>query len=403
MPKRLVTRLVVMVHGEVHPRWLPVRRAFADVIADGEAGAALSIVHDGETVLDLWGGSDPTDGTPWRQDSATLGFSAAKGIVALLAAMEIEAGRLDPSARVADYWPEFAAAGKGEITVGDVMTHVAGIPVLPLDSVDDLLDPLPLAARLAASPPSYPPRSARIYHILSYGVVLAEVLRRITGRDIGALLQARIADPLGASLWLGMPEAADPRFRRALMDPVESPPEPGPIDGAVGAAIRASYLSTAQIIPLFERVDGVIGTEPMNGPGFRRAQVPGGGLVTDARSLARAYGACTATVDGVRLISDDTARLVSADHLGGIPEPTYLPGTVPTTRWGLGFEISHRHCRMLGEGSFGHAGMGGRLAFAHLPSRLGFAFVGQRMLFPEPGADPRWSRLLGAVESVLVG
>ncbi len=390
-----------MIYGDVHPRWQSLRDAFATVLDADDAGASVAIVHRGELVVDLWGGTDPLSGTPWDHDSLTLAFSAAKGIVALLAAMEVEAGRLDPDHTVSTYWPEFGAHGKDTITVRDVLTHVAGIPVLPLESIADLRDPIALAARLAQEPPSYRPRSARIYHILSYGVIAGELLRRVTGLEIGALLQEKIAEPLHASLWLGLPPSADDRYLPALMDPIETAPAPTSVEGDAGAAVLAGYRATDQIIPLFVRENGIQGTEPMNGFEFRRAQVAGGGLVTNARALARVYGACTAEVDGVRLLSDETVQLVSRDHLGGVPEPTYLPGAVPTTRWGLGFEISHAHAPMLGEGSFGHAGMGGRLAFAHAPSQLGFAFVGQRMTFPPPGADPRWRALLAAVEGVL--
>lgn len=392
-----------MIYGDVHPRWQSLREAFASVLDADEAGASVAIVHRGELVVDLWGGTDPLSGTPWDRDSLTIAFSAAKGVVAILAAMEVEAGRLDPDRTVSTYWPEFGAAGKETITVRDVLTHVAGIPVLPLESISDLRDPIAMAERLAGEAPSYRPRSARIYHILSYGVIVGELLRRVTGLEIGALLQEKIAEPLHASLWLGLPESADQRYLPALMDSIETAPAPTPtsVEGDAGAAVLAGYRATEQIIPLFVRENGVIGTEPMNGLEFRRAQVAGGGLVTNARALARVYGACTSEVDGVRLLSDETVRRVSVDQLGGVPEPTYLPGAVPTTRWGLGFEISHVHAPMLGEGSFGHAGMGGRLAFAHAPSRLGFAFVGQRMTFPPPGADPRWTALLSAVADVL--
>ena len=390
-----------MIHGEVSPRWQPVREAFDEVVDAEDGGAAVAIVHAGKTVVDLWGGHDPLSGTAWEEDSVTIAFSAAKGVVALLVGTEIDAGRLDPARPVAHYWPEFAANGKGEITVGDVLTHVAGIPVLPIDTTDDLLRPLELAERIAAAAPSYPPRSARIYHILSYGLVIAEVLRRITGLGIGALLQQRIAEPMRLSMWLGTPASEDSRFRPGLMGPVESAPAPTAVAGDAGAAMLAGHRAMEQVVPLFERHDGVLGSEPMNGETFRRAQVAAGGLVTDARSLARMYGACTAEVGGIRLLSDRTARLMSSDHQDGIREPTYLPGAVPTSHWGMGFEISHVHCPMLGPGSFGHAGMGGRLAFAHAPTQLGFAFVGQRMLFPAPGADPRWDRLLRAVREVL--
>ncbi len=390
-----------MMHGETRPGWEGLGDAFAAVLAEDAAGAALAIVHDGELVVDLWGGTDPLSGRDWDSDSVVLAFSAAKGMVALLVAQEIAAGRLDPAAPVAAYWPEFAAAGKAEITVHDVLTHTAGLPVLPLTHLDELLDPVALASALALQPPAYPPRSARVYHILSYGTILAEVLRRITGQGLGALLHQRVASPLDASLWFGLPPADDPRFLPSLMGPVESAPPPEVTSGPDAAACHAAFASTEQIIPLFERVNGEIGTETMNSASFRRAELGGGGLVADARSLARVYGACVAEVDGVRLLPADTVARVSRDSLGGIAEPVCRVGVATTTRWGLGFEISHALCPMLGPGSFGHAGMGGRLAFAHAPSRTGFAFVGQRMAFPPPGHEPRWERLLAATAVAL--
>lgn len=389
------------VHGEVAPGWEPLAEAVADVLDTDAAGAAVAIVHDGNLVVDLWGGTDPLSSRAWERDSVVLTFSAAKGMVALLVAQQVQAGTIDPGAPVARYWPEFAAAGKQEITVSDVLTHVAGVPVLPLHGLTDLLDPVDLAARLAPEPPAYPPRSARIYHILSYGTILAEVLRRVTGRGLGDLLSTHVSSPLGASMWFGTPASAEPRVLLSLMGPVEPAPLPEVTTGPSAVACEAAYRSTAQIIPIFERVDDQIGTEMMNTASFRAAQIGGGGLVSDARSLALAYGACVAPVDGVRLLDDETVALVSADHLGGIGEPVCIAGAGTTTRWGLGFEISHPANPMLGPGSFGHAGMGGRLAFAHAPSRLGFAFVGQRMSFPAPGDDPRWHRLLAATAAVI--
>lgn len=387
-----------MINGDVADEWESVRTAFSHALDVDEAGGSLAIVHRGRTVVDLWGGTDPLSGQAWEEDSVTLAFSTAKGVTALLIAQEIESGRLDPNAPVSRYWPEFGAQGKQAITLHQVLTHTAGMPVLPLRTLTDLQSPIDLAERLAATPPAYPPGSARIYHVLSYGTILGEVLRRVTGRDIGSLLADRVAVPLGTSMWLGAPDVVESRYRPALMGPVENPTAP---DRDAGTACEAAYLANSQTTALFVRVDGEQGSEPMNQRSFRRSQVAAGGLVTDARSLARMYAASLGEVDGVRLLSTDTVAEVSRDHLGGIREPMCTPGAVPTTRWGLGFEISHEHCPMLGEGSFGHAGMGGRLAFAHAPSELGFAFVSQRMLFPAPGTDVRWSGILDAVRAVL--
>ena len=145
------------VHGEVAPGWEPLADAVADVLDTDAAGAAVAIVQDGDLVVDLWGGTDPLSGRAWERDSVVLTFSAAKGMVALLVAQQVQAGTLDPAAPVAWYWPEFAAAGKAEITVGDILTHVAGVPVLPLHGLTDLLDPVDLSARLAAEPPAERP------------------------------------------------------------------------------------------------------------------------------------------------------------------------------------------------------------------------------------------------------
>lgn len=390
--------MVIMMNGAVTSGWETVREACEDALSVDEAGGALAIVHRGQTVVDVWGGTDPLSGLPWRQDSITLGFSTAKGVVALLVAQEIEAGRLDPNAPVATYWPEFAQNGKADITLLQVLTHTAGMPVLSMQSVDDLLAPIELAQRLAGEPPSYPPATARIYHVLSYGTILAEVLRRVTGKDVGTLVADRIAAPLAGSLWLGQPAEVESRYLPALMGPVEGPP---PLGAGAGPACEAAFVANSQATVIFERVDGVQGTEPMNQFAFRSAQLAAGGLVTDARSLARMYAACVGDVNGVRLLHPNTVDLVSSDQLRGIAEPPCYPSSVPTTRWGLGFEISHEHCPMLGEGSFGHAGMGGRLAFANAPAELGFAFVSQRMMFPAPGEDVRWAGILAAVRGVL--
>lgn len=390
----------IEIHGTTRAGFAALEDAFAEVLASDDAGAALAVVRDGEVVVDLWGGVDPLSGAEWSREGVTLAFSAAKGMVALLVAQQVQAGRLDPAAPVARYWPEFAAYGKREITVADVLTHVAGMPTLPLARTDEVLDPVELARKLAEHEPDYPPRTARVYHVLSYGVLAAELLRRVTGRDLGTLLRDEVAAPLGASLWFGLPASEDRRYLPSLMDPIVPPTGPWGTPESMDAACRAAYRSTEQIVPIFERVDGAQGSELFNTVAFRRAIVPGGGLIADARSLARVYGACVAEVDGVRLIDDETTRLVGADWLGGIREPVCLPHAATTTRWGLGFEIAHELCPMLGPGSFGHAGMGGRLAFAHPESRTGFAFLGQRMRFFEPGTEPRWSRLLSALRDL---
>lgn len=396
-----------MIHGTAAAGWEPVREAFARVVELDDAGAAVSVVRDGRTVVDLWGGADPVSGDEWQSDSVVLTFSTAKGVLALLTAMEVQTGTLDPDAPVARYWPEFAQAGKASITVRDVLTHVAGLPVLPMSEITDLFDPTALAARLAAQAPAYPPRAAWIYHPLSYGTLVGELLRRTTGLGIDQLVRQRLAAPLGrsgqgsfgGSMWFGLPATEEHRRRNVHMGPAEPPASPP----AATETCAAGHLASLQVMPLLEWDGGRLGTEPMNNGAFLRAQIGGAGLVSDARSLALMYAACVADVGGVRLLDPGTAAFVASDQLHGISEPACTAGAVQTTRWGLGFEISHHAAPMLGEGSFGHAGMGGALSFASIPHRLGFSFVGQRLLFTTPGGDRRWQLLLSAVRVALTG
>ncbi|MFC8848045.1 serine hydrolase domain-containing protein [Micromonospora sp. NPDC057141] len=391
--------------GSVNPGWEPVRTAFDRVLHHDRAGASVAVVRRGQLVVDLWGGADPVSGQRWDEQSVTLGFSTAKGIVALLCAQEIQAGRLHPDQPVADSWPEFGAAGKAEITVGQVLTHTAGMVTVPARRPEELLDPAALTARLAEQPPDYRPGSARLYHVLSYGTILAEVLRRVTGRDIGQLVAERIAGPLGVSAWFGMPTEAERRYLPAVLEPVQpigATPAFADVPPMQRLLCGVRHQAQAQVVPLFVRRDGTAGSELVNSTAFRSAQIPAGGLVCDARALALVYGACLSPISqvgsgSVRLLDEASVAQVATDHLRGIAEPRCEGTAVPTDRWGLGFEISHRACPMLGPGSFGHAGMGGRLGFAHRGSAIGFGFVAQRMRFPTDGVDPRWRVLLRAV------
>lgn len=394
-----------MHDGVVAPGWTAVRDAFAETLElDRGEGASLCVAVDGRTVVDVWGGTDPLSGSPFGRDSVTIAFSVSKGVAAIALLQLVDRGLVDLDAPVASYWPEFAAAGKGAITVREVVTHRAGLPVIELDLLTRVVDWELATSTLAAQAPQYDATRYFAYHALSFGFLVGEVVRRVSGLPFDAYVQENIARPLGLDLWVGQPASAEPRYLPSLTDDIDAgpvivvPDEPG--------ICRSVALSTVQLLPLFRRVDDVLGSEPFNRPEFRAASIPAGNVVTNARSVARMYAACLGEVDGVRLVSESLIAEAARDQAAGIRKPDcgasdpWASGVRQV--WGLGFEISNDENPMLGVGSFGHSGMGGRLGFAHLGSGVSFGYVSQRMLYPPVGSlDPRSSRILAAISEVL--
>lgn len=380
-----------------------MRDAFRANLEEGlDDGASLAIRVDGRPVVDLWGGSDPLSGRTWERDTVTIGFSVTKGVAAIALLQLVDDGRVDLDTPVAHYWPEFAAAGKASITVREVLTHRAGLAAIDVEPIEEVLDWDRAVQALTAQAPQYDTNRFYVYHALSFGFLVGELVHRVSGVGFGEYVRERIAGPLGLDLWVGTPDEVDARLLPGLTTDVVDLPEPASVD----AVCYASWRSTAQLLSIFRQVDGVPGTEPFNEPRFRTAVVPAGNGVTNGRALARMYAACLGAVDGVRLIDPATVAAASIDHAGGIRKPAcgssdpWADGTPQV--WGLGFEIGNPENPMLGPGSFGHSGMGGRLGFAHPESGVAFGFVGQRMAYPAPGTlDPRWTRILDAVREVL--
>lgn len=390
--------------GVVASGWSPVHDAFlATLDSDTEHGASLTVMVDGETVVDLWGGRDPISGRAFEKDSVTIGFSVSKGVAAIALLQLVERGAIDLDRPVAAYWPEFAAAGKDRMTVRELLSHRTGLPVIDLDPITQIVDWDLATSTLARQAPQYDTSRFFAYHALSFGFLVGEVVRRVSGMPFSHYVQAHIARPLGLDLWIGQPEAVEARYLPSITDDIDAGPavEVPEQEGIC----RSVALSGVQLLPLFRRVGGVLGSEPFNQLQFRAATVPAGNAVTNARSLARMYAACLTSVDGVRLLGDEVISEAAIDHAGGIRKPECSaadPWEAGVDQvWGLGFEISNPENPMLGPGSFGHSGMGGRLAFAQLGSGVSFGYVSQRMLYPPAGSlDPRTEPILDAVAEV---
>jgi CubicO group peptidase (beta-lactamase class C family) len=381
---------VADIGGWVDTDFEPVLDAFADNFdTRGEVGAAVCVYVDGRPVVDLWGGAaDATSGRPWAPDSVVLVYSSTKGVTSVCANLLIERGLLDPAARVADYWPEFAAGGKGAITVAQLMSHQAGLPLVEGDfTLAETLAWEPMVSALAAQEPIWPPGTRHGYHMRTFGWLVGELVRRIDGRTIGTFWREEIAEPLGLDFWIGLPEEIEPRVARVV------PPKDD-----LGALLQ-KFGADLLLARVFSNPSGLFGYNDMwNSRELHAAELPSSNGIGDARSLARMYAACIGEVDGVRVLQDSTVAAATVEQACGKDEVLMVRSC-----FGLGFMLGNSFGAANSATAFGHAGAGGSLAFADPDARLGFGYVMNDLRFDMTEGDPRSSELVKAVYRVLGG
>ena len=383
------------VEGFTAPGWSGVAQAFRSTLEHDEgAGAALCVFVDGQPVVDLWGGDVETGGRAWQRDTATCVFSATKGVAALCVHLLVQRGLLDLEEPVATYWPEFAGGGKGDLKVRWVLSHQAGLLGLDDDfTLDDVEELEPVLRALERQAPLWEPGTQHGYHALTFGFLVGELVRRVTGQSLGRFFQEQIVGPLRVNAWIGLP--LDATVDVAVLDQVaiEGPDlaDLVALDPTGAFAQFARVLTLGGAFPL-SMVDAVGG---FNDRRVLAIELPAANLVTDARSLARVYAAAVSDVDGVRLLSDETAA--SCLPLQTSETPVFgTPADAPRT---LDFSLGFLHRPLLGSSSFGHPGASGSLGFADLDRRLGFGYV-PRLMRPE-GDDLRVPQLLDAVRKAL--
>lgn len=383
------------VDGHVEPGFEGVRDAFAANLTSGrDVGAGCCVHVHGRKVVDLWGGSFDRAGTrPYGAGTLQLVFSTTKGVTAVLMALLVQRGLVDPEAPVAQYWPEFAAEGKGAITIGQLMSHQAGLPTIDGKmALAEVLAWEPIAGALAAQRPLWEPGTKHGYHALTYGWLAGEVIRRVTGKSVGECVQAELAGPLGLELWIGLPPALEDR-----VSPVIPAPPPDPEVAAAMAAMLGPDPLVTRALSLngaFEAAGEEFGST-FNRPDVHAAQVPAANGITNARSLSRLYAALIGDVDGVRLLTDDTVERVRALRVQG-PDACIMIETA----FGLGFMLHGSMNPYAGPGSFGHPGAGGSVAFAQPERGLAFGYVMNRMDNNLAG-DVRVSTLVDATLAAL--
>ena len=374
------------IEGECAPRFAAVREAFAANFAAGrEVGASFAASVDGKLVVDLWGGhADAARTCPWDRDTIVNVWSVTKAITSLCAHMLVDRGLLDLSAPVAEYWPEFAAAGKQAIPVRHVLAHQAGLAAIraPLPR-DAFYDWSCMTTALAAETPWWEPGSTSGYHALTFGFLVGEIVRRITGRTLGTFLRDEVTRPLRADFHVGLPESEDPRV--AEMIP--------PTASESAAAGRQAQIDPESMLGKLMRNPLV--TPPMaNRPEWRRAEVPAANGHGNARSVVRVMSAlaCGGTLDG--------ERVIGAEALAAAIEPQWagrdLVLNIPM-RWALGFM---RSSEVLSLGpnprTFGHGGWGGSLGIADADGRVAWAYVMNKMS-PGTTGDSRAAAMLAAL------
>jgi CubicO group peptidase (beta-lactamase class C family) len=369
-------------HGFVAPGFEPVADAFASTLNDPQSGGALSVRVDGELVVDLWGGvADERDGRPWESSTPTTIFSCTKGLVSILAAHLVSQGLLDYDAKVVDYWPEFGAAGKGQVLVSHALSHRAGLSAPLHDlTLDDVLDWDTMVRVLEAQAPIWPPGTGWGYHAVTHGWLNGEIIRRITDRSVGEYFQNLIAKPLGAEAWIGLPrELAETSAHLQWIAPEESSTapvsSPSPTKGGPVSPAFTHQEWMDRAMSLGGALPGLVSTDKpdFNDPRIKMAEIPGAGGIATARALATIWSATVVETEGVQLLDDETIRRASVVQSEG---PAVFSSEVPPhPRWAMGFMLPSERRQFLTPASFGHDGAGGQVGFADPTKRVGFGYV----------------------------
>lgn len=363
-------------HGFCDDVFKNVRDEFLRNFQDrGEIGASLAIHVDGKPMVDLWGGvADTATGRPWVEDTIAVVFSATKGMAATCLHMLADRGLLDFDEPVASYWPEFGAHGKDGITVSMALSHQAGIPVWQTEDLPDgaFNDFDFVARRLAMEAPVWDPGTAHGYHAVSIGVIEGELVRRITGRTIGTFLHEEVARPLGADVWIGLPESEEGRVAPVYLS-----------EGNPSSPLIQKLNSDPDWFGWKLITNGGGDLDYTNSRIRHAAEIPASGGIASARGLARLYAPLSrdGSVGDVRLVRPEALHAMGAVRSASDCD---LILRIPTT-FTLGFSKSWGSRRLgpgehviLGEHAFGTPGMGGSIGFADTDAGMSFGYVMNR-------------------------
>ncbi|WP_333737885.1 serine hydrolase domain-containing protein [Streptomyces sp. IBSBF 2806] len=384
---------VPQVHGHCDPRFAALRTAFEENFRDrAELGAAVSVTVDGVTVADLWGGwADPARTRAWERDTLVNVWSTSKGPTALCAHILADRGLLDFDAPVAAYWPEFAAAGKERVLVRHLLSHRAGLAGLrEPHSLEQLYDWELTTARLAATEPWWEPGTRSGYHALTFGFLVGEVVRRVSGLRPGAFLEREVTGPLGVDFTIGLAEKEAHRAAELVHPPAASASE---------QAAVFSRLTPAAIAAL---TNPLAGAAEANSPRWRAAEIPAANGHGTARAVAALYGvfAGRGAYGGRRVLSPEGAERVREGQ-GACRDVVLGSGFDHETEIGLGLWLSGPNGSYgPNPRAFGHDGFGGSCGLADPEAGVSLGYVMNRM-GPRIADDPRKMALIEALYGAL--
>jgi CubicO group peptidase (beta-lactamase class C family) len=386
----------IEVHGTCDTRFSRLRDAFADnFVKYGEVGASLAVMVDGEMAVDVWGGhADAELDRPWERDTIVNTFSTTKGIVATCAHRLADQGKLDIDAPVATYWPEFAQAGKERIPVRYLLSHRAGLP-----APRNFLPPgagyvwEPLRDALAAAEPWWEPGTRHGYHAVTFGHLVGEVVRRVSGMTVGEYFKTEIAGPLGIDFQIGFGPEHDARTADMIPAPLPTLDSDSPMAKVFGDPNSMNFRA------FMISVDTILDSNYMNTREWRAAEIPAANGHGNARALARLYGALArgGELDGFRVLSEAAIGAATEEQSYGEDAIMMLP-----TRIGLGYMLDMPELQISPSGRlFGHGGMGGSFGYADPEKRMGIGYAMNKMIFAEDLVDPRWPAMFEAVYAAL--
>jgi CubicO group peptidase (beta-lactamase class C family) len=359
-----------------------VRDAFERNFSEhGDIGAAAAIWVEGDLVVNLQGGwADAARTKPWTEDTLASVYSGTKGLTSTCLHLLADRDELDLHAPVATYWPEFAQAGKGGITLAMVMSHRSGVigPRERLTAAQTLEWDV-VCDRLAAAEPWWEPGTAQGYHMVSFGYILGEVVRRVTGRTIGQYLRTEIAEPMGIDVHIGLPAAEHHRCAEMVNKPYVSeifaamPREATSLadNPLTAASVTADFLPDDEL----GRVDIA---------GWRSAEFPGTNGHVSALGLATFYNALAEE----KLLSRQVMEAARVCQ-GGFEPDLCLGPRVADHGWGIGYMLNQRRVNGPNPDIFGHGGAGGSFGFVDLEHRIGFCYVMNQFDATKANADPR--------------
>ncbi|MFN3748623.1 MAG: serine hydrolase domain-containing protein [Sphingorhabdus sp.] len=349
------------VSGLAEGKYAGVKSVMEASLASGaDIGASFCVTQGGETVVDIWGGhADPEKTSSWERDTIVNVYSTTKTMAALTALLLADRGVFDLHDRVAKFWPEFAAEGKDDVTIAQILSHSAGLSGWKEQlQREDLYDWSKCTNLLARQAPFWEPGTAPGYHALTQGYLVGEVVRRATGKTIGTVFREEIAEPLGADFHIGLPESEDARVATL---------QPPPVAVAAQAASELQKnMATNPGIDVGETAKRA----------WRGAEIPAAGGTGNARSVAEIHAilANGGMAKGKRFLSEAGCRRALECQVEGTDLVLGIP-----VRFGMGFGLPGGMVPLPNPNSCYWGGYGGSVAIIDMDAQSSFSYVMNRM------------------------